>query len=141
MVASVVLNNNKILLIQQSDKSSSLLWNLPFSTVEEGWGLSETVIALTLSQTGFNVKVLKLIKIQNYLNSRKEQNIKFVYLTEVINGSIQKNDLGTKDIQWISLDEILQMPDDKLSDPIRLKTILYFVNEQKFYPLELIKDL
>ena len=141
IVATVILQNNKILVVQSGEKVNYGLWNYPNTYLEEGNSLVQTAVNLASNLTGINVKVSKLIKIQNFLNSRKEQNIRFVYLAEVINGTIKTNLPDIIEVKWMDINDIFQFPDDKLLDPIRLKSILYFVKEQKFYPLDLIKDI
>jgi ADP-ribose pyrophosphatase YjhB (NUDIX family) len=92
-------SKNRILLCLRNDYD---LWNLPGGGLEKGETPWEGVVREVREETGFNVRIIKLIGIY----SKPDKNeVVFSFECKIINGKLTLNN-EAKDIQYFSLNRI-----------------------------------
>ena len=111
-----IIQDGKILLVQESHIEARGLWSLPLGHVEDNENETEGAIRETREETGYNVFLGKSKKLEitgKDFKSIHKFNHDFVDLTifegKIIGGILKKGDdmLGAK---WFNLDEIEKLP-------------------------------
>jgi 8-oxo-dGTP diphosphatase len=100
-ITSIIIMNDKVLMVQQYVQRGDIVWNFPGGGMEENETLEQTCIREVREETGYEVQIKKL------LFKGKE---KFTFLAEVISGelSLDKELIGNEDlvdVKWISLQD------------------------------------
>jgi 8-oxo-dGTP diphosphatase len=91
--------NNRILLVLRNDYD---LWNLPGGALEKGESPWEGVIREVKEETGYDVKVVRLVGI--YSKPHKDDMV-FSFECKIIGGELTLNN-EARDIQYFSFNEI-----------------------------------
>ncbi|MDD4332523.1 MAG: NUDIX hydrolase [Patescibacteria group bacterium] len=116
---AIILDNQKrILLCHRRDHD---FWNLPGGRVEYNEAPWEAVVREVKEETGFDVKVTRLLGVYS---KRNETDIVFSFACEVMGGVITIND-EADEITYFSLDEI-----PKNTSPKQVERIKDFFNYQ-----------
>lgn len=111
-----IIQDGKILLVQEGHKEAYGLWSLPVGHVEEGEKESETAIRETEEETGYRVKVAKVKKeliqgkvfksLQSFDGSFIELSI---FEAEVESGTLQAGN-DVLNVKWFSLSDVEKLP-------------------------------
>lgn len=122
VVDALVIKDQRILLVKRAGKwLESGKWALPGGFMER----NETAIQATLreiqEETGYRVKIIKLLKISDTPRRRHEdrQNISFIYLARPVK-KVSEFDDEVSEIKWFFLNHL---PDEKNMAFDHLKTI------------------
>lgn len=108
LAQGVVISDGKVLLVKQKVKRGDIVWNYPGGGVEPGETFEQACIREVLEETGYTVKIIKL------LIQRKE---KQVFLCELISGTLSiEDDEDILDVRWIDLQEDMYF--DDVSRPV-----------------------
>ena len=119
----ILLKDNKILVLK-SQYSQGIFYLLPGGHTEGMETTQETVIRETKEETGYDIKVKKLLYIQEWVNIARDKNVVYmIFLGEIIQGK-----------QTHLLDPCLE--DDHIQD-IEWKTISELKNEV-FFPKDIL---
>jgi ADP-ribose pyrophosphatase YjhB (NUDIX family) len=113
---SCVIQDGKILLVQESHKEARGLWSLPLGHVEEKENEAEAAQRETKEETGYDVTVGKSKELEiagEDFKSIRQFNHDSVTLTifegKITDGVLKKGD-DMLDAQWFALDEIEKLP-------------------------------
>ena len=137
-VATVVPMKGRFLMVQEKS-GESLVYNQPAGHVEVGEGLIAAAVRETYEETGWLVRIERLIGIYSHVHKERGMH----YLRHCFLAMPKKQyartppDSDIVQALWLSHDEIKAMP-DKLRSPIVLRALADHVSGQT-YPLELIK--
>ncbi len=124
----LIIENGKVLLVQEKHKEAYGLWSLPLGHSEENENEKETAIRETKEETGLNVsldknKTLELQGREFKSTSNFDDNIinLTIFQAKITGGSLCiGNDI--LDIKWFSVDELNQIQ-------LRGEWIKYFVDK------------
>jgi 8-oxo-dGTP diphosphatase len=97
----VLIQNNHILMVKQYVQRGDIVWTFPGGGIEEGETPEEACIRELKEETGFTIKVLKLI------DTTKEN---YIFMVEILSGTLfldkmNKDNDDIIDVDWISLNE------------------------------------
>jgi 8-oxo-dGTP diphosphatase len=98
---AIITRNNEVLMVRQFVQRGDIVWNFPGGGIEEGETPEEACIREVKEETGFEVKIIKLLK---------HENDKYTFKTEIIGGSLgldksnQDND-DIIEIAWITIQD------------------------------------
>lgn len=97
---TIIIENNKVLLIQQTDNA----WGFPKGHVENNEKEQETAIRETKEETNLDVEIISNKKyITNYkINSEIDKEVIF-FLAKKTSDKIKKQDEEIKNIKWVDL--------------------------------------
>ena len=109
-VGVVVLRDNEVLLVRRVTDPDKGLWSIPGGGVEVGETQSEAAIREVFEETGFNVKILKLVSTADVIIPDKSGNIEFHYLLnhylgELISGSIRPES-SDAEVCWFPINSL-----------------------------------
>ncbi|MEI6850608.1 MAG: NUDIX hydrolase [Candidatus Saccharibacteria bacterium] len=106
VVACLIKNNGKYLLVQERQPDAYGLWNLPAGHVDKDEKLEEAAIREAKEETGLDVNLIKEIAIYH---ETAKQAIKHVYVTEIIGGELISPNDEIMDIKWLTSDQIKKL--------------------------------
>lgn len=97
---TIIIENNKVLLIQQTDNA----WGFPKGHVENNEKEQETAIRETKEETNLDVEIISNKKyITNYkINNEVDKEVIF-FLAKKTSDKIKKQDEEIKNIKWVDL--------------------------------------
>lgn len=97
---TIIIENNKVLLIQQTDNA----WGFPKGHVENNETEQETAIRETKEETNLDVEIISNKKyIINYkINNDIDKEVVF-FLAKKTSDKIKKQDEEIKNIKWVDL--------------------------------------
>jgi 8-oxo-dGTP diphosphatase len=98
---AIVTRSGCVLMVKQYVERGDIVWNFPGGGIEEGESAEEACLREVREETGYDVKIKKLLASNNY---------KYTYLVEITGGELK---LDTKsgynedifDVAWIPLDD------------------------------------
>ena len=137
-VATVVPQQGRFLMVQEKS-GESLVYNQPAGHVEVGEGLLAAAVRETYEETGWQVRIERLIGIYSHVH--KERGIHylrhcFLAMPEK-QSAVTPPDSDIVQALWLSHDEIKAMP-DQLRSPLVLQALASHIAGEA-YLLELIK--
>ena len=138
IASSCILNNNKILMVQENKVDIKGLWDLPGGKVKIGEDIKQAVIRETLEETGYNIELNSILLMQNYVTS------KGVLLIIYFNAALQdlKQEEFRKDeisnVKWLSLEEIESITENKIRGGDGIKKIIYNIRNKIEYPIDIL---
>ena len=99
---TIIIENNKVLLIQQTDNA----WGFPKGHVENNEKEQETAIRETKEETNLDVEIISNKKyITNYkINNEIDKEVIF-FLAKKTSDKIKKQDEQIKNIKWVDLNQ------------------------------------
>ena len=81
IASSCVIDNNKILMVQENKSDIQGLWDLPGGKVKINEDIKQAAIRETLEETGYNIDLDNILLIQNYITNRGVLLIIYFYAT------------------------------------------------------------
>ncbi|MFJ8260651.1 NUDIX hydrolase [Rummeliibacillus sp. NPDC094406] len=141
IVSTVITTDDKILMVQEGGKDNFGLWNIPSGGIEQGENIVEASIREVKEETGYNVKVLGLTGVYNFISQIGNHLVRFNFVSEIIDGDINFDGEDIINAKWFTFEEVLNMEDKKLWNGNSIKKIIEDVKLNKRYPFELIKEV
>ena len=132
IVGGIIEKDNKILMVKEAKKKCYGKWNIPAGHLERG----ETIF----EETGCKVRLKNVLPVM----SKDIENTTLIiitFTTELLEENISFDEKEILDVKWISKEELLNMPDEKLRDEKRIRRTLKIFEENKVYPLDAVKIL
>jgi len=107
-VSSLIIKNNKVLIVKRSSKPE--IWSLPGGLVELGETQRSAAIREAREETNINIKIIKFLEnldiiIKDEKNQIKKHYILAVFSGEYINGNIIAGD-DALDAKWLPIQDI-----------------------------------
>ena len=140
IVGGIIEKDNKILMVKEAKKKCYGKWNVPAGHLEDGETIFEGAIREIFEETGCKVRLKNVLPIIN----KEWENTTFLlitFTTELLEENISFNKEEILDVKWISKEELKNMRSENLRDEQLIKCILKMLEENKLYPLDLIKVL
>lgn len=99
---TIIIENNKVLLIQQTDNA----WGFPKGHIENNETEQETAIRETKEETNLDVEIISNKKyIINYkINNEIDKEV-VLFLAKKTSDKIKKQDEEIKNIRWVDLNQ------------------------------------
>ena len=140
IVGGIIEKDNKILMVKEAKKKCYGKWNIPAGHSEKGETIFEGEIREIFEETGCKVRLKNVLPIM----SKEIENTTLLiitFTTELLEENISFDEKEILDVKWISKEELLNMPDEKLRDEKRIRRTLKIFEENKVYPLDAVKIL
>ncbi|MFV0485142.1 MAG: NUDIX domain-containing protein [Candidatus Saccharimonadales bacterium] len=141
IVGALIEKDGKYLLVQELKKKCYMQWNLPLGHLDAGETVTEGAMRETKEETGYDVKLTKLIDIQNHYGEDSYVFVKFTYLGEIIGGDpseIQTDEIN--DVKWFTHDELKSMHEEgKLRGGTAILHSVEMFEQGAFLPVDTVK--
>jgi len=115
----VLLQDGKILLVQEKQAACYGKWSIPAGHVEVGESIEQAAVRETREETGFNVQLGRKLGIWQ---EQAGQSVKHCFLATITGGELHIPSDEILDARWFSLKEI-EVMESELRDPVVLKAI------------------
>ncbi len=137
VAGSLIVKDNKILMIQEAKKSCYGQWNFPAGHVEEKELITDAAIREAFEETGCKIKLTGVLPISTIVSLNGDTIVTIKFTADIIEENIKVDKNEQLDVQWIELDKVKTMTKDELRGfDTALKDIKNLENG-KIYPLEL----
>ena len=127
-------------MVKEAKKKCYGKWNIPAGHLERGETIFEGAIREIFEETGCKVRLKNVLPVM----SKDIENTTLIiitFTTELLEENISFDEKEILDVKWISKEELLNMPDEKLRDEKRIRRTLKIFEENKIYPLDAVKIL
>ena len=113
IASSCIIDNNKILMVQENKTDIQGLWDLPGGKLKIDEDIKQAAIREILEETGYNIELKNILLIQNYITNRGV--LLIIYFQASLSDSRQveyrKNEISN--VKWFTLEEIKNIPKKK----------------------------
>ena len=134
IVGGIIKNDdNKYLLIKERKEKYYGMYNLPAGHLEENELLIDGAKREIKEETGYDVDVKGIIQIGS-----TEKFTSFIFYCEITPIQESCNSDEIMSVEWLSFDEIKNIS-DKLRSPELILDAIERVDDNKIYPLDIIK--
>lgn len=138
IASSCVIDNNKILMVQENKNDIKGLWNLPGGKVKIGEDIKQAVIRETFEETGYNINLDSILLIQNYVTAKGV--LLIIYFNSTLSNSEQKEfrEEEIRNVKWYALEEIKNISKNNIRGGDGIDKILYNIENKIKYPLDIL---
>lgn len=138
IASSCVINNNKLLMVQENKKDVKGLWDLPGGKVKANEDIEQAAIREILEETGYKINLDSILLIQNYVTDRGV--LLIIYFNAILDNFNQKEFRKDEisNVKWFTLEEISNMPKDNIRGGDGIDKILYNIKNEIKYPLDIL---
>lgn len=147
IVGCIIEKNNKIVLVKENGIAKGK-WNQPAGWLEKGENLIDGAKREVEEETGFKIKVIKLLGIYNLIELNKKikdigitinnhHAVKIIFIAELISEGRLNNYKEIQEVKWFIKEEIFAMDKELRDTNIKDEVRDYFFGIS--YPLEIIR--
>jgi ADP-ribose pyrophosphatase YjhB (NUDIX family) len=137
IVGSLIVKDNKFVLVQESLPSVYGKWNFPGGHLEENESIIQGAVREAKEETGLDIKPTGLIGI--YEHKSRDNNIVWIILkAEVLRGELQPQEDDILSAKWISFKDFKNMKKEKIRDSDLIKMVKDY-EERGALPLDMIR--
>ena len=136
IVGSVVIRDNKILLVQEAQEKCYKQWNFPAGHLEDNETIVAGAIRETKEETGYDVKPESLAMIAS---PEADPMIFFLFNMKIIGGEIAYDKSEILDVKWTPLNEVEQV-DFRGNLKTFVDEVLRRYKADESYSLDVIED-
>jgi len=140
IVGSVILKNDKVLMVKEAKKECYGKWTFPAGHLEENETVFEGAKRETFEETGCEVELKKVFPI--FIKRVEDVNrIMIHFLADLLKeGSILDRD-EILEAKWIAVGELKKMKEDEFRSYAVAKQIIESLEKGNLYELDMIKDI
>ena len=139
IVNVLIKKDNNLLMVKEASGIDKGKWNFPAGHLDENENIFDGAIRETKEETGFDVKLLNIVDIQNLVMNGKHV-ILFMFSAKIIGGEINFDKSEILDVDFVEIDKLLKMTDDEIRSAAPRQESIKNLIENKVYPLEIIKN-
>ncbi len=136
IVGTIILDNNKILMVKETKKECYSKWAFPAGHLEKNEDIFEGAKRETLEETGNKVELKKAFPIIMYTDRNM---IMLHFLGNIIESNLPYFTDEIMETKWISIEEIKNMKEEEFRSYPVVKNIIESLENGKLYELDLIK--
>lgn len=140
IVGTIVLKDNKILMIREAKKDCYKKWSFPAGHLEKNETTEEGAKRETFEESGCKVELKKLISIF-IKNTQKVNAMIIYYLADLIDEDVIYKTDEILEKKWLSIDEIKKMNKEDIRNYDIVEQIIKNIELRKTYSLEIINNI
>jgi len=99
-VFSVILENNKVLLVKRKDLP---LWDLPGGRLESNESFIDCAVREAEEETGYKIEVVKNI---GYYFNKHLNDEEIIFISKIVSGKVLKNGPETRTVKFFPIDSL-----------------------------------
>ena len=139
IVGTIVMQNNKILMVKEAKKMCYGKWSFPAGHLEDNETLGEGAKRETLEETGYKTKLKKSFPIFTR-NDSKLKILMVYFLAEPIEYKINFDTTEIMETKWVDIEELKNMDKNDLRSHAIVEQIIQTLESGTLYNLEIIKE-
>lgn len=140
IVGTVILKDNKILMVKEAKKECAGKWACPAGHLEKGETVFEGAKRELLEETGCKAEFKKAFPIIVH-NTQNKSIIMLHFLADLLEEGAGYDTNEIIETKWISMDEINNMKKEEFRSYAVLSSIIESIESKKLYDLDLYKNL
>lgn len=140
IVNIVLLQEGRILMVQEGKEYCHGLWGLPGGRVEPGETLQDAAIREVLEETGLVAELDGLLRISRYITPRGNYCIGFTYGAHSTGGTLAVDGDEILAAAWLTFQEVASLPDGHFRSPAILRMLMRDAEIGRMLPIELLYD-
>jgi 8-oxo-dGTP diphosphatase len=137
----VVQDKNRILMVQEGQGLEKELWNFPSGKLENNEKILNAAIREVEEETGYKISISGLLGVYNFISINNDHVIFFCYVGQVDTGILKYDNNEIINVEWLSLDEITELSDDKLRTHTLIRKVISDLKNKPILPLDIINDM
>ena len=137
-VNSIVIHDDKILLVKEGDPENYGKWNFPGGHLEHNEKLVDCALRELEEEAGIKGTIKSLVGI--YTGKREHHFINFIFHISPITLQAKPTVNDIIECSWFPMDELYQIEDKDILSPGKFRKILLDFNDSKKLPIEHIAE-
>ncbi len=140
IVGSIILKENKILMVKESKKACYGKWAFPAGHLEKNETIAEGAKRETLEETGCKVELEKVFPV--FIINTEDVNVVMIhFLANLIEEDAEYKTDEILERKWISIEEMKSMEKNEFRSYAVVKNILESIEKNEFYKADIIKEI
>ena len=135
-VSTIVLHNDKFLVVKEGKNNHNQLDTFPAGHVEAGEGLIEAAIREAKEESGYDINIDGVLSVL-FKNTKDGMDLIVFFNGHIINNSPTNYESGIKKVDFVSFESLKKL-DLRFHDDILIQANRALLNE--IYPLDIIMD-
>jgi 8-oxo-dGTP diphosphatase len=140
IVSVALLDNGRVLLVQEGKEFCRGLWSLPGGRVEQGESILDAVVREAREETGYEVRITAMTRVLRYTGQGGFHCVRFNFVGEIVGGEEMVDGGEILDIRWIDLDGVTDSPELPIRTPWIVRRITDDLRAGTVYPIEIFYD-
>ena len=140
VAGSLIVRDNKVLMVQEAKKSCYGQWNFPAGHVEEEELITDAAIRETFEETGCKIKLTGVLPISTIVLANGQTVVTIKFSADIIDENIKVDKTEQLDVQWIELDKVKSMTKEELRGFDTALNDIRNLENGKIYPLDLFDN-
>ena len=140
VVSAGVVENGRVLMVQEGKAHCRGMWGLPGGRVEDGERLDDAIIRELREETGLDVRIAGITRVLRYTSQMGYHTLRVNFLAERVGGSLVVDGSEIIDARWMTYDEIAALADNELRTVAIARQVVEDLRSGRVYPAELIVD-
>ena len=140
VAGSLIVRDNKILMVQEAKKSCYGQWNFPAGHVDEEELITDAAIREAFEETGCKIKLTGVLPISTVVLPNGETVVIVKFTADVIEENIKIDESEQLDVQWLDLNKVKNMTVNELRGYDTALNDIKNMENGKIYPLDLFDN-
>ena len=124
IVSATVIDEGKLLVVQEGKEFCRGLWSVPGGRVEPGERVLAAALREVFEETGYGISITGMTPVIRYISQNGFYCIRFNFVAAISGGAPAFDGEEILDLRWIDLDAFDQFPDDQLRTPGIVRNIV-----------------
>jgi 8-oxo-dGTP pyrophosphatase MutT (NUDIX family) len=138
-VSTVVVDDDRVLMIREGHGRKRGRWNLPGGKALVGERLLETAVRETLEETGYQIKPVGLLGLYIDIRGATKPSLRLHLSAKITGGQIHICGDEVLDVRWFEVDRLRDMSDKKLWNPHLIRQTLAELAQWTGHPLRVLR--
>ncbi|MBS1912360.1 MAG: NUDIX domain-containing protein [Bacteroidetes bacterium] len=140
VVSAAIVEDDRVLLVQEGKPASHGLWGLPGGRVEAGEPLEDAAVREVFEETGYHVETVGMTRVLRYISQLGFHCVRFNFVARRIGGEARVDGTEILAMRWFSFGELALLGDDRMRTPAIARAVLADVRDARFFPREIVLD-
>jgi len=140
-VSTVVLHNDKVLMIREGRGRKRGLWNFPGGKAHLGEKLLTTAVRETLEETGIAVKPVGLLALYVDVRGTTKPSLRLHLSARMLGGRVRIDGEEVLDARWFTVAQLRDLNPKKLWNPHLILQTLVQLDHWSGHPLKLLREV
>jgi 8-oxo-dGTP diphosphatase len=140
IVSAAIVQEGKLLMVQEGKEHCRGQWGLPGGRVEPGEPLLDAIVREVFEETGYAIRVNGMTRVLRYISQLGFHCVRFNFAAEVVGGTPAIDGTEILAMRWLDFEEIAAMPDEHLRTPAIAREAIRDLCEGRIFPVDIVLD-